>query len=154
MPEQAPEQRRRQVGKLSHPAVKLRLLRELALANKTQRQIAEEYDCAVSSVNEFMKRNAEAINDIRENAEDEFAGLWVAKKKNRIAAYEEQIAFLQERIDRGAEDDPQGALKVAQAALKMVAEEMGQLTARVAVQADVNARVQYVVEGVDTEALK
>lgn len=144
---------RRQRFKLSHPAVSMRLIRELALTNKTQRQLAEEYGVVQSSICAFSERNADAINDVRENAEDEFAGLWVAKKQNRVAAYKEQIDYIADRIGEGLEDDPVAALKVAQAALKAVAEEMGQLTARVAVQADVQAKVRYEIVGVNPEDL-
>lgn len=140
--------------KLSHPAIKLKLIRELALSGKTQRQLAEEYGVVESSMTEFKQRNADAVNAVREDAANEFAGIWIADKANRVMAYKEQVEFIQDRIEQGLEDDPVASLKVVQAGLKAVAEEMGQLTARVAVQADVTAKVNYRVEGVDTEALK
>lgn len=150
--EQVPE-RRRQVGKLSHPAVKYQLIRDLALSGSTQRALAEKYDCAVSSINEFQGRNAAAINAVRDDAANEFAGIWIAEKTKRVMAYKEQVDYLNDRIEELGVEDAMAAFKVAQAALKGAAEEMGQLTARVAVQADVNAKVQYEVKGVDTEAL-
>ncbi len=151
MNEEAAEvEHRRQRFKLSHPAVKLKLIRELALSGKTQRQLAEEYGVVESSMTEFKHRHAEAINDVRENASDEFAGLWIAKKQNRIQAYMDQVDFLAQRVEDGTED-PEAAFKVAQSALKAVAEEMGQLTARVAVAGDVGARVTHELVGVNVE---
>ncbi len=152
-PEAAPEPRRPIAGKLSHPAVSLRLIREIALSGKPQVQLAAEYDVSESAITQFKQRNAEAINDVRDDAANEFAGLWSAKKVNRVRAYEQQLAFVAERIEQGLEDDPVAALKVAQAGLKAIAEEMGQLTARVAVQADVTAKVNYEVKGMNPEDL-
>ncbi len=149
-----PPQPRTHNRKLTHPAVKLKLIRELALSGKTQHQIAEEYGVVDSSITEFKQRNADAINQVRENAQDEFAGLWIADKANRIMAYQEQIDAIQRALQDGTVEDVTQLLKVQQAGLKSVAEEMGQLTARVAVQGEQTIKVEHRVLGIDTEALR
>jgi hypothetical protein len=141
--------------KLSKPWIRVKLIREIALSGKTERQLAEEYDCAPSSINEFKKRHAERINAVREDASNEFAGIWIADKAKRIETYMAQVEYIEGKIADGtAGEDEAALLRLSQAGLKSVAEEMGQLTARVAVNADVAAKVNYEVVGVDTEALK
>ncbi len=143
--------------KLSRPWIVRKLVRDIALSNKTERVLAEEYDCAPSSINEFKQRHASEINAVREDAENEFAGLWIADKQNRIKVYEEQIEHITDRIEEGrlgklAEDEA-ALLRLVQSGLKSVAEEMGQLTARVAVQGEVGARVTHEVVGLDPKDL-
>lgn len=140
--------------KLERPWIVRKLCRELALSNKTQTLLATEYGVAQSSMTEFKQRHADEINAIRDDASNEFAGLWIAEKQNRIKVYERQLDGIQHMLSTADPDQIPALLKVAQAGLKSVAEEMGQLTARVAVQADVTAKVQYVVEGLDPEDLK
>lgn len=135
--------------RLAHPVTKLKLIRELALTNKTQDQLAEEYGVVQSSISEFKTRNADAINAIREDAADEFAGIWIADKANRVMAYKEQVDYLVDRMAREVEDDPHSALRVAQSALKSAAEEMGQLTVRTRSEVSGDVLVRSEVVGVD-----
>lgn len=138
--------------KLSKPWIRLKLIREIALSGKTERQLAEEYGCAPSSINEFKKRHAERINAVREDASNEFAGMWAAEKRNRVEVLQGHVEHIGEMIENGdSTEDTTALVKTVQAGLKQIAEEMGQLTARVAVQGEVGAKVTHEVVGVEIE---
>lgn len=142
--------KRRAAGKLSYPWIKRQLCRDLALANMTQRELAAKYDCVQSSIFEFAERNAAEITAIRDNAADEYAGLWIADKQNRIAVYAEQVEMVRaELADGDVEDRGAGLMRVAQAALKGVAEELGQLTVRTRSEVSADVLVRSEVVGVD-----
>ena len=138
--------RRRQVGKLSRPWIKRQLCRDLAISELNQSQLAVKYDCVPSAITEFKKRNTAEINAIRDDLENEFAGLWAANKANRIKVLEDQLEHVANRIGSGAEDEA-GLLRVSQRAIMLIDEVLVHLTARIAVQADVTATVNYQVMG-------
>jgi len=117
---------------------KLALLHDLAAGDLTMLEIAVKYDRAESTIYSIKKNNAEQIDAIRADHANEFAGLWVASKVNRVAEYQADI-----------EDDD---LDVGQKhkALRAVAEELGQLTSK----AEIQAAITYQVEGVDPEAMR
>ena len=135
--------------KLSRGYKKLQLLRELAIGEKTQRQLAAEYEVTQGSIWQFRKKHAEEINAIRQNMDDEFAGIWLANKVNRIVEY---VTDIEEINSLEVLDATLLARK--QAALKAIAEERGQLQQRIQVDADVKAKVTYEVVGTDVENLK
>jgi predicted transcriptional regulator len=121
---------------------KLKLIRELALTGRTQVDLAEEFEVSQPTISYFASKHAAEIAEIRANAEDDFAGLWIAKKKNRLAEY-------QKDVDEVNELPPDPALKrIKHNALKSVAEELG------ALKTNVDATITYKVEGVDTEKLR
>lgn len=130
-------------GKLSRGWVKTRLIRDLATGEKTQVQLAQEYGCVQSSISEFATRNAEAIAAVRSKVEDEWAALWVADRFNRVAEMQSDIE------DIGSTSDAQ-LLRVKHAALRQIAEELGQLKTTV----DLAGKVTYVIEGINPEVLR
>lgn len=130
--------------------VGLRVKRQLAEGKLTHQEIAEELELDRSTISFFAKKHRAEIEEIRADIENEFAGLWVAKKAARIAEYTEVI----EKIDVLLEMDPSANDRSAllgrkQQALKSIAEELGQLTAR----HEVSAKVNYKVNGVSAEDL-
>lgn len=141
------------------------IIRELALGDMSQSQMAEKYEVTQQSISEFKQRNAEAIAAVRANAEDEFAGLLIAKKLNRVAAYEDLLAEALRpvpKLDNKGHQvlDPvsgQPVLEVdtraAAMMLKSVAEEMGQLASRVQLSGDMTTTTTYKIAGVDPEDL-
>src|SRR6187455_3178390 len=68
---------------------RIALIRDLAEGHMTQRRLAQKYDCVQSAISEFKLRHQADIDYLKENLEDKLAGLWVAHKVNRIAAYQQ-----------------------------------------------------------------
>ncbi len=131
---------------------KMQVCRWLAERKYTQTQIAEMLDCTPGAVANFAKRNADIINEIRENLEDEFAGMWIAQKRNRVAEYQAQADRLRLLIEQY--DEPDAALiRAHQAALKAVAEEMGQLPSRLTVVQTPKEFVYKVDAGEDVDVV-
>lgn len=124
---------------------KMEVCRWLAEQKYTMTQIAEMCDVTPDAVSKFAKRNAGIIEEIRNNLEDEMAGLWVAKKRNRIAYLMRQVELVEEAQADGVELD--GAiLRAGQSAIKAIAEELGQLPSRLTV-VQPPQQVTYIIEG-------
>jgi hypothetical protein len=124
------------------PWTRLALLKELALGQQSQTSLAEKYGVSDAAISQFKSKHAEEIQDIIDNAEDEFSGILLSRKKNRLATYAELL--------ENALDDGDG--KLAKGILKNMAEELGQLPNRITVQS-IDTRTRYEVEGVDPEDL-
>lgn len=135
---------------------RLALARDLATMESTQSELARKYDVTPAAISAFVQREEELIAEIRNNLDDEFAGLWVARKARRVAEYERDI----DRVDAALGDDPaaDGALpapdliKIKHAAMRAVAEELGQLPARAVVR--VEGEIRTVIEGIDVANLQ
>lgn len=130
-------------GKLERGWAQARLIRDLATQEKTQVQLAAEYGVTQSSVSEFASRHADDIAGVRSRIEDEWAALWAADKFNRVAELQSDI----EGLDSTADEK---LLRVKHAALRQIAEELGQLKTHV----EVGGKVTYVIEGIDPEVLR
>lgn len=126
--------------------VKHRLVRDFALGERTGIELAEIYGVSQTSISNFKKRHALEIEEVRNNLADEYAGVWVAQKLDRIREYQEAA----DKMAQGA--SPRNA-EVLVSILKAVAEELGQLPARTQVQVN-TAEVTYQVVAVDLEDLK
>lgn len=141
--------------------MRVQLLRALATGEQTQTALAVEYGVAQPSISLFATRHADEINAIRVKLEDEWAGLWVAQKRARLAVYQENIERIHAALDKfwesyngtptsdTLEDD--GKLTTVQAKLlRQVAEEVGDL------RTDVNLSgklLHHIVEGVNVDDL-
>jgi hypothetical protein len=131
---------------LSRAFTKATLITELALAEKTQNQLAEEYGVSKAAISMFKTRNLTAIERKRENLADEYCDLWIASKRNRLAELQAAAEKLAERPDaRSAE--------VLAKLLKDAAEELGDLPTRPGVQIN-QASVTYRIEGVELGDLR
>lgn len=124
----------------------------MALGDFTQGQLAAKHGVNQPAISKFAKRHAHEIAELSEKlaeaADDEFVGLWSVEKANRIAMYEQVID------DIGNSKNP-SLLRHKLAALKAIAEEMGQLPARHMLHIDGGGGgIKFVVEGVDTDKLK
>lgn len=118
--------------------VKHRLVRDMAIGEKSQRTLAEQYGVSQTSISGFKKRHLLEIEEVRNNMADEYAGLWVAKKLDRIREYQEAA----EKMASGASPRNQ---EVLVSILKAVAEELGQLPARTQVNVSTEQTVYQVV---------
>ncbi len=153
------------------------LIRALALGEKTNAELAREREVTASAIKEFSKRHAAAIAEVKANVADEFAGLWIAQKRERVSAYQQNAEILAAEIEAlrdgrvavhggdadsedaedGAEtaDDISGALgrltRAYDRALRSVAEELGQLPTRMVVKNEGGGAVHVYGAGVDTD---
>jgi transposase-like protein len=144
-------------GALERAHVRLQLIREIATGEHTQSELAARYGVTQQAISDFTQRHAQRIADVAAKLDDEFAGLWVANKAKRIATYQQQIDDIAELLG-----DPEQAVKAgvgyaetvrtAQAAMRAVADELGQIPARMQVEHSGSLNVQ--LNGVDLEALR
>lgn len=155
---------------LERLGVRRKLQRELADGSLTQEALGAKYGVTQQAVSAFAKRHAETIQAMREDAENEFAGLLLAKKANRLAALEELYHKALEPTPKVtpagkvviAEYDADGKPvyvqeidgRLAAQVIKQTAEELGQLPNRVTLGGEVGIKTNYKIEGVDPEGLK
>lgn len=130
-------------GHLERGWVKHRLIRDFALGEKTGRELAVIYGCSVSSISLFKKRYSMEIEEVRNNLADEYAGVWVAQKINRVREYQQAA----EKMANGS--SPRNA-EVLVSILKAVAEELGQLPARTQVNVSTETTV-YEIVGISSD---
>lgn len=111
------------------PWVRRQRCQELAAGKKSRAQLAREWGISRPTVTAFAKRHAAEIDAIRVALDDEFAGLWIAAKGARIAAYQ---ADLEASASSGYGGHFEQVRTRAQI-LRQVAEELGQLPGRTGV---------------------
>lgn len=125
-------------GHLERGWVKHRLIRDFALGEKSGRELAEIYGCSVTSISAFKRRYALEIEEVRNNLADQYAGMWVAKKIERIREY-------QEAAEKMAKGESARNQEVLVSILKAVAEELGDLPARTQVNVSTEHTVYQVI---------
>lgn len=124
-------------GYLERPGRRRRLQREIAVGEKTMRQLAREYGVDVKSITKFRDRHEAVIADMRQAIDDEFAGLWIAQKAERLSEMTELYG------DGVSPRDRETKLSV----LRHAAEELGQIPNRTTI--DFTQPVHVVIEGGD-----
>jgi transposase-like protein len=144
-------------GALERGHVRLKLIRELAKGEHSQSELARRFGVSAQAISAFVQRHAERIADVASRLDDEFAGLWVAEKTNRIATYQQQIEDIAELLGDPEQVGKAGVgyaevVRTAQAAMKAVADELGQIPAKVQVQHSGTLDVR--LNGVDLGALR
>jgi hypothetical protein len=132
-PDPASDGRRAHKSKLEGQAWrKRRLIMELARGEKTQKQLGAENGVAQSSISEFASRHVDEIEEARHQLAEEFDGVWIAQKLNRLiemeALYENGVAP-RERETRLA-------------VLRAAAEELGQIPNRTTINLEQPVRVE------------
>ena len=130
-------------GHLERGWVKHRLIRDFALGEKTQKELAAQYGVSQTSISQFKRRHALEVEEVRNNLADEYAGVWVAQKLARIQEYQQAA----EKMASGT--SPRNA-EVLVTILKAVAEELGQLPARTQVNVS-NETTVYQVVGISED---
>lgn len=156
----------------------MRLIRALASGEKPRAELARERGVTAQAISEFQKRHAAEIQAVRDNVEDEFAGMWIAQKHERVAAYQHNAELIARELealtdgrvtvhggdgdgssdeaeDGDAVDDVSGAIgrltRAYDRALRSVAEERGQLPTRMVVKSEGGGAVHVYGAGVDTD---
>lgn len=143
-------------GALERGHIRLKLMRDLAAGEHSQTDLARRYGVTQPAISQFAQRHAERIADVASRLDDEFAGLWVAEKAARIAELQQQVDSIADTMG-----DPNAAAKaglgaaemyrVQQQALRAIADELGQIPARVQVQH--SGQLDVRLNGVDVSAL-
>jgi hypothetical protein len=129
------------------PWERRQLCRELATGDMTRAALARKYGVVRSTITEFAKRHAREIDEIKAHLDDDFAGLWIADKSARMAAYQADL----ELSGTGKYGSHWEQIRTRSQILKQVAEELGQMPPRAGV---VVVPVTHIIEGVDVESLK
>lgn len=120
-----------------------------ALADGTEKRaaIARRFGVTAGYITQFAKQYAREIDDIKRDLDNEFAGLWIASKVNRVLAYQADYARTL--------NDPKAShhewVKARAMISHNVAEELGQLPPRATVTV---MPIVHVLEGVDPDLLK
>lgn len=150
------------------------MVRLLAAEEISRSEIARRYDVTPSAVTQFANKHAEEIAAVRADMDNEFAGIAIADKKNRVSAYEQLYEVATKptpkvapngKLVREMVTDPETGettevvvhevdVRAAAGILKNVAEEMGQLTTRTQVTGDMQTTTTYRIEGVSPEELR
>jgi hypothetical protein len=131
---------------LEKTPIRGRLIRDLAAGEQNQGELAVKYGCSTAAISLFKKRHLYEIDRVREAQLDEYADVWVAKKVERLRAYQGKV---EDMIDGHS---PRHA-EVLVTILKAVAEELGDLPARQ--QTNIQAQnVTYQVVGIDPNELR
>lgn len=129
---------------LERPWTRRALCRDLALSDVTQSKLAERYGVTDGAITQFKQKHAVEIAAILADSANEFAGILIADKVNRLATYE---ALLEDAAQVG---DGKQAAKL----LHAVAEEMGHLPQRVQLSGQVDTQTRYQIDGVNPEDLR
>lgn len=149
--------------RLDNPGIRDKLIREFA-QGRTISELAVVYGTAPSTMSKFRDRWRAEIDSVAAGHAGEFDGLWIADKRARLTVLEGQadrlIELFEERSGGPAPDDTSGTdtedvvrlSKELRSLMRTVAEELGQMPARLKVQIDapvLNVRI----EGIDLDAV-
>jgi phage portal protein BeeE len=113
--------------------------RLLAAGDMTQTAIAKKYGVTDHAIGAFKKRYADLIDQIRADLDNAFAGVWIAQKEQRILEY---MDMAEESDDVNLDADWNERRRVKAAALRAVADELGQIPNRSTVTVDQTVRFE------------
>lgn len=149
--------------------VRRQVVRDLALSGLSQNELAEKYGVSQPAISQFKARNAEEIAAVAAKADDEFAGILIAQKQARLAAYQELYGVAVSptpKISASGKTvtyvDPESGesgvvmevdVRAAATVLKQAAEEMGQLPTRLQVSGEMATTTTYRIENVSNDDL-
>lgn len=149
---------------ISRGQARLRLIAAIAQGDKNYTELGLEFGVTKQAVQQFAQRHAAEIERAVLDLTNSYSGLWIADKAARIAEYQQVVDDLTAQIEAAIEVDPDTGeisgvieldpdlLRVKLAALRSVAEEMGQLPARLTVKHEGTVRTEIV--GLDLSALQ
>ncbi len=154
VPDQGAQVERRAVRDLNRAQTRIPLILDLA-TGMSQYEAADKYAVHQSSISRFADRWAAEVRAQEDALEDQFAALWIAHKRIRIGVYQDDADAIDAHLAEMAGVDPSlgldaALLRVKHAALRAVAEELGQLKTVI----DATVSVRYEVVGVDVANLR
>lgn len=133
-------------AKIARGWAKHALIRDLAAAELNQVQLGAKYKVTQSAISMFNTAHSEAITALRAKLDDEWAGVWIASKLNRVVECQDDVEAINEALN--LEKDPQ-LYRAKLAVMRQVAEELGQLKQEI----EVSGKLTYVVDGIDVSKL-
>jgi hypothetical protein len=116
-----------------------RLITQLAEGEIGRTTLAKQYGVSPQAITRFARRHIADIDAAQQTIEDEMSTLWVSKRYNRIAEYQQIVEDVTTRLDRAADisdKDMRDLLKIKANVLHTVADELGQLPPRREVAGD------------------
>lgn len=143
-------------GALERGDVKVKLIRQLALGELSQAELARRHDVTPAAMTRFVQRHAERIAEVASKIDDQFAGIELADKVARVAVLNQQVLADLELLadpDTAGKAGVQRAemVRVIQSGVRAIADELGQIPARVQVQH--SGALDVRLNGVDLGAL-
>lgn len=143
-------------GALERGDVKVKLIRQLALGELSQAELARRHDVTPAAMTRFVQRHAERIAEVASKLDDQFAGIELADKVARVAVLNQQVLADLELLadpDTAGKAGVQRAemVRVIQSGVRAIADELGQIPARVQVQH--SGALDVRLNGVDLAAL-
>ena len=162
--------------------VRIVLQRDLAVGELTYAELAARYGATKSGIASFARKYATVIAEIKADLDNRYAGMWIADKDRRVAAYQADADLVDEETERvlkardehrellkeqGTEVDEDGETakeigvatdlgrlsRIKHRALRSVAEELGQLPTRMLVRSEQGGAVHVYGSDVDTDAV-
>lgn len=124
----------------------VRLIRDLAISGRSQKDLAQEYGVTQGAISHFGRNHKHEIEQVREDSANEYAGLWVAKKLNRLA----ELQRLFEELDE--QPITPNSVNTMKSLMRDVAEELGDIPTKAGVNVNI-ANVKYEVATIDLENL-
>jgi hypothetical protein len=144
---------------------RLGLIRDLAFGEFSPAELAADIGCTVQDVLEFQDTHQDEIAETRAalagHLAIETAGLWVAKKQNRLAELQSDLEDLGDAVDEIRDLGKLGGqqhrdvVKTRVTLLKAVADELSPKSTGIKPRAEEPGNVvRYVIEDSDAEAMK
>jgi IS30 family transposase len=130
---------------------RLSLVLDLAANDMPAQTLADKYGRHVQTIHTFMKRNRAEIEEARREMAGELSGLWVNRKAQRIAEYQQAYEDIEQLLD----DDTLTPADISRyivtqlRILSRVADEMGHLPSRVPGEGPAAVMLRHEVLGVD-----
>lgn len=158
----------RNVADLYRGHLRLSVIRDLAMGELSERELAERYKVTAKEVKAFAEDFSQEISEVRAALAGklaiEAAGLWIAKRQNRLAEAQAEVEDVNEALEslRVSKVAGQGLgsrrhlalVRLKLAALKYAADELSPQRASAGGQDDPDVNmVHYVVEA-DPETLE
>jgi len=156
--------------RLELPWTRRQLIVDLALSGLTQEKLGEKYGVTQQSISDFKARHEHEIAAVLADSENEFAGIALAEKQNRLATIERIVEIALKPVpktngkgeivygkpDENGERHPIMEIDAGAAlkGLRNIAEELGHLPNRVTLGGEVGIKTEYTVNGVSPENLK
>ncbi len=134
----------------------------LAAGERTQAEIGRHFGVAQSVVSKFKTKHLDIIQQLQRGEIERMQLLWVSDKARRVASYQTEIEHLDELIEDmrderivdeyGTPVDSDSLVKLYKrrdSALRAVAEELGELPARIIISSNKGAKLE--IEGVGAD---
>lgn len=139
--------------------IKTSLIWYLAEGIWPQNKLAEFFRVEPSRISAFARRHKDEIEAVRKQMDEEtqtvLQSLWVTRKDMRMSEYQQTLEDIEEIIFRDLMKGNRIDVSLVKAkfqALRNVAEELGDLPPRIAIQQN-TTQVRYTLEGVNLDEL-